>query len=304
MKPVMLCLLLIALVSGPVSAHRDRPVISATMRGLPREVELFDEHGEGSQSLQILRERLVFNGDGRIRQRETYDGGGRLLFNIAYHYRSSGPLRKMIARDEAGEIQWTQEFRHRNDTLLQESLFGSDGTLEFTELYEYDADGKLVEQARYTGGGIPQWRTVYEYDTESRKTTWTMQYSDGRVLKQGVEERNSEGLIAREILRDEVEQTFQEVQIRYDNRGRVTERRISDAEGVLQAVERLRYDGRDNIVEEVVERFDGTLIRHTVNDYRYDRHGNWIERVTMERERPEFGPMLETERRQVRTIRY
>ncbi len=307
MKPAIWCTVLLAVALQPLSANLEHAVSSADLRIVPRELELFDEVVVDSplrRPRMVLRERLWFSGEGRVHRRKTFDGSGELLLDTAYRYNGGGSLEKIAARNEAGEIQWTHEYRREGSVLVQESHFGPDGTLEYTELYDYDMEDNLVEQARYTGGGIPQWRTVYDYDAQRRETTWTMYYSDGRIMKQGVEERNSQGDVVREVLRDEVEQTFQEVRLRYDGQGRVTERRTYNAEGVLQTVERLRYNEQNNVVEELVERFDGTLIRQKVNDYRYDDFGNWIEKSTVERERPEFGPVLVNETRRIRTFRY
>lgn len=304
MKSALLCFSLLACIIGSLGADSDYVVKNPDVHGSPRELELFEAEQFNSRNGLVLRERMVFSDEGRLRRRNAFDQSGQLLVTTAYRYGAGGHVSEVIARDGAGELQWSHEYRHENDTVLQESHFGPDGSLEFTELYDYDDDGNLIERARYAGGGIPQWRTVYEYNGRENRTTWTMYYSDGRVLRQGVEERNREGLIVREVLRDEVDESFREVHFRYDDTGRVRERRTADANGVLQTVQRLRYDGHDNVIEEVVERFDGTVVRHSTIDYRYDRNGNWIERLTVEREQPEFGPVLETETRQVRTIRY
>ena len=298
MKAVILVALFFHSAVG-VSTEGDYVRRGLEVVGKPDSLELYDvDKG------QVLRESAAYDEQGRIRRRTSFDHTGSFQTRTAYRHNDDGSLSAVTAYDEYDKQLWRHDYRYDGTELQQEIYYNSGGNVEYTELYRYDGNGELIERARYSATGLPQWRTVYEHEPDEHRTVRTVYYGDGRIIRQGVEEYDSEGRKVREIRRDEVEETYEEVHFSYDYRGRLAVERISDAGGVLHSVRRLRYDEHDNVVEDVVETFDGTITRRTSYDYRYDRNDNWIARVWHEREKPEFGPLIETFRTHYRRIDY
>ncbi|TVQ38429.1 MAG: hypothetical protein EA384_09435 [Spirochaetaceae bacterium] len=290
MKPILLVLVLV-LTSVQLHAEGDYVRRGLEVHGTPHALRLYDAHNS-----PVLREQVSFDPQGRIRSRVSYAENGEFRLQTRYERGAAGNLKTVHAYNRSGALQWRHKYRYQDSRVQQKLFFNAAGELEYTDLYRYDRDDNLIEQARYAAGGVPRWRTHYDYEDrnggQGRRVQWTVYYSDGRIIRQGVEKYDEEGRVTREVRRDEVEQTYEEVHYEYDYRGRLVAERTIDARGALESVRRLRYDHRDSIVEEIVSRFDGTVRRRVSYEYRYDEHGNWVERITVEREKPQFGPVL------------
>ena len=298
MKLLGFCTLLI-LISGGLSAEADFIRRGLEVIGDPHSVRLYDVN-----SSAILREEALFNRRGQIKDRKSYTEDGAFQRHTRYQRDDRGNLKTVSAYNQAGDSLWRHEYRYQNARLQQEIVYDASAELNYTDLYSYDSDGNLLELARYASGGVPRWRTQYEHDSVQNRTLWTTYYSDGRLLRQGEEQYDQEGRLVREVHRDEVKETYQEIRYAYDPQGRPISERISDSDGSLLSVRRIRYDDSGNIVEEIESRFDGTVTRRVLYQYRYDEHGNWIERRVSERKKPQFGPVLTTERVHKRVIAY
>ena len=290
MKPTLLLLVLV-LTSVQLHAVGDYVRRGLEVHGTPQALRLYDAH-DGL----VLREQVSFDPQGRIRSRVSYAENGDFRLQTRYERGVGGNLKTVHAYNRSDVQQWRHKYRYQDARVQQKLFYNAADELEYTDLYSYDHDGRLVERARYAAGGVPRWRTHYAYEDRNNgqrsRVQWTVYYSDGRIIRQGVEEHDGEGRVAREVRRDEVEQTYEEVHYEYDYRGRLVAERTINARGELESVRRLRYDDRDSIVEEVVSRFDGTMRRMVTYEYRYDEHGNWVKRVTVEREKPRFGPVV------------
>lgn len=298
MKLLGFCTLLF-LTSAGLSAESDFIRRGLEVIGEPYSVRLYDVN-----SPAILREEAVFNRRGQIKDRKSYTEDGAFQLHTRYQRDDRGNLKTVSAYNQAGDSLWRHEYRYQNTTLQQEVVFAASGELDYTDLYSYDSDGNLLERARYGPGGVPRWWTQYEHDTAQNRMLWTTYYSDGRILRQGEEQYDEDGRLALEVHRDEVKETYQEVRYAYDTQGRPISERTSDSDGSLLSVRRIRYDELGNIAEETESRFDGTLTRRVLYQYRYDERGNWIERTISERKKPQFGPVLTTERAHRRVIVY
>ncbi|TVR32707.1 MAG: hypothetical protein EA404_06855 [Spirochaetaceae bacterium] len=298
MKLLGFCILLF-LTSAGLSAEGDFIRRGLEVSGDPYSVRLYDVNGAA-----ILREEALFNGRARIKDRKSYTEDGAFQLHTRYQRDDRGNLKTVSAYNQAGDSLWRHEYRYQNATLQQEVVYNATGELDYTDLYSYDSDGNLLERARYGPGGLPRWRTQYEHDSVQNRVLWETYYSDGRLLRQGEEQYDQEGRLVREVHRDEIQETYQEVRYAYDQQGRPISERISDSEGSLRSVRRIRYDDFGNIAEETESRFDGRVTRRVLYHYRYDEYGNWIERTITEREKPQFGPVLTTERVHRRTITY
>ena len=298
MKPLGFCILLFVATAG-LSAEGDFIRRGLEVIGEPHSARLYDVN-----AAVILREEVLFNGRGQIKDRKSYTEDGAFRLHTRYQRDDRGNLNAVSAYNQAGDSLWRHEYRYQNAKLQQEVVYDASGELDSTELYHYDSDGNLLERASYGAGGLPRWRTLYEHDTVQNRVFWATYYSDGRLLRQGEQQYDQEGRLVREVHRDEVKETYQEVRYAYDQLGRPISERISDADGSLLSVRRIRYDDFGNIIEETESRFDGTVTRRVLYQYRYDEHGNWIERRVNQREKPQFGPVLRTERVHQRAITY
>ncbi len=273
--------LLTLVMTAPVALAEVTPQVRSELKAEAgaSHVRLF--RSETSEEERLL-EQGFFDPSGRITERVLYTEDGEFSRRIRFTYNDAGDLSGWESRDADGELQWRYVYVYDDDhRVTQEISYDAHGNIEGTELYSYD-DDQLVEEAAYTGEGLPQWRKVYEHDEHSGEIEWAVYFEDGRLLKQGTKFSNPVGRVVREQMRDEVDETFEEVAYSYDAEGRVVRARVNDSEGDLRRVHEYEYDDHGNLILEKERDIPGDSVDKTRNDYRYDQHGNWIELVRTE----------------------
>ncbi len=253
---------------------------------------------------ETLLEQAWFDRDGRVTERVAYDEGGEFNRRIHFSYNDEGDLSGWESRDVDGELQWRYVYLYDEERrVTQEVSYDSSGQIESTELYSYDED-QLVEEAAYSGDGLPKWRKTYDHDEQSGAVDWAVYFEDGRLLKRGTEYLNPVGRIVRERLRDELEDTFEEIAYSYDREGRVRRARVNDADGRLRRVMEYEYDEHGNVTRELERNPDGETVHERRVSYRYDERGNWIERFETETQQDRGGSETRHTTRFRREIEY
>ena len=174
-------------------------------------------------------------------------------------------------------------------------------------LTRYDASNRPVEIVYRTAAQTPLHRIQLAYDSNGR-------LARERVVMEDFESAGSHGTMSagdttRPSPQEQRELTaalkammpegiFMTREYEYDDRGRVSELRTTNM-GLAEQLQVFTYDHHDNVVEEHTQEasreggLDGSGRRRTFNDtssqswnrhqYLYDEHGNWIERITLQR---------------------
>lgn len=302
MKVSSLLVVFVVLLSAPAFGER-LPSIRAELEadGPASHVRL---HRSVNSEPETLLEQAWFDRDGRVTERVAYDEDGEFGRRIGFTYNDDGDLSGWESRDADGELQWRYVYLYDEERrVTQEISYDSHGNMEGTELYSYD-DDQLVEEAAYSGDGLPQWRKTYDHDEQSGLVEWAVYFEDGRLLKRGTKFSNPIGRIVRERLRDELEDTFEEIAYSYDHEGRVTRARVNDADGRLRRVLEYEYDEYDNVTRELERDPAGNTVREKRVRYRYDERGNWTERIKTETQQDPQGTETREETRFRREIEY
>ncbi len=303
-RPIKIPAVLVGLVIAvsPVFAELGLSIRSELKaEGCPSYVRLYRKI---DSEPEVLLEQAWFDSDGRITERVAYDEDGGFGRRIRFTYNDAGDLTGWDSRDSAGRLQWRYAYLYDEDRrITQEISYDSRGNMEGTELYSYD-DDQLVEEAAYTGEGLPQWRKIYEHDEKGERVEWAIYFEDGRLLKRGTKFNNPLGRVVRERLRDEVEDTFEEIAYSYDFEGRVTRVRVTDAHGDLRRTHEYEYDKHGNVILERERDLEGDTVHEVHTRYRYDHHANWIKRVIAEKRIDAAGNETMNEMRYRREIEY
>jgi hypothetical protein len=247
--------------------YREDGKISGTEHGWNGQVSRSTfEYGEAAR----LVETQIWHGDELLgRQAHEYDESGRLIRQVGY------------GRDGA--------------QVIEERSYAPDGShVRVQQLPEGVTDVYCpVDGADYYFSASGAREIVSVYDGEDRFSEMRVQGAKGEVLRRFVLTRDEQGRLVRDELLLEDGTARMTNEYAYDVVGRriATLRRLF---GLEEEREQYSYDDRGNRAEVVTDR------GHTRFAYRYDLHGNWIERLTSQKHEPnpDFTP-ASIERREI-----
>lgn len=135
-------------------------------------------------------------------------------------------------------------------------------------LYDYDLNGKLIENKSYNYRGILTSKGIYKYDDEGREIEYTNYNGDGNVRNSTNKIYNDKGILVKEI--NIFGDDYEEDNFKYNNKGKLVEKTEQDGEK-----ERYFYDKKGNLIkEESIYSFGNAK-----SLYKYDKKGNLIESI-------------------------
>jgi YD repeat-containing protein len=200
----------------------------------------------------------------------------------------------------------------QNGNVTQSVEYNSDGTIycKYNGKYDY-ADNNIesiyvsfdpeirilrkpfiLESVRYSWGEMC--KMTYKIDFKVRPIEQTIFDLMGRELYTITIKRDEKGNVLEENFTDGTVNQY-----KYDNKGNRIEW-ISRSAGGSATITSFKYDESGNIIEMNTDNFFKSTYKfhyeHSTYVYRYDDHGNWIERTEYEHDKPE--------RIVVRTIEY
>ncbi len=209
-----------------------------------------------------LIETHVWNGDEDIgRQVYEYDRSSRLVRQVGY------------GREGA--------------RVLEERTYAPDGShVRVHPLPEGVTDAYCpVDGADYYFSAAGAREMVTSYDREDRLSEMLMKNAEGEVLRRFVLTRDEQGRLVKDELLLEDGAARMTIEYTYDELGRLTATLLRHF-GLEEERLTYSYDDRGNQAEVVTERGQTRYI------YKYDRQGNWIERLASHRLKPnpDFTP--------------
>ena len=246
-------------------------------------VERFDKDNRILESIAyeggtIINQHTLYsyNNNGKISQktyisyRHSEEGD---TTNMVYTYNNSG-LNTRIEEYYNGEIFDFMANEYNEQGLLISATEGEDG---LKTAYAYDKNGKLTEQvAQHT-------LKAYEYDGNGRLASCKT-YENGGIetednvlfLTEGYE-YDEHGRLIKEFGRDAGGPSTLDYDktLRYDEKNRLVELKITDSEGRVERHIFYTYDEKGNMVE-LKKLLDHSLVTE-ISSYIYDEQGNWIE---------------------------
>jgi len=278
---------------------------------IPREVRVYDEAGRLTEdqwwSNEVLTRHVV----------HTYDAGGRPASAVAVD--AVGTKREAeLCRYDANGRRTKLVFLPVPESSGATCLMGSCGPMYGVEGSDvaYSAPGATTRTTTYDEHDRPSEMTFHDANDALVSRVVLSRDQDGRVLSERMEFTGPGGLLGpafdanvpadeRASLRELLETVFEDEALTiathaYDEKGR----RIETVRRMGQLFEErmtVRYNDFDNPVEEVrlevnremgmddgaVKREEGPPhVQHVRFEYRYDAHGNWIERIVRQRMEP------------------
>lgn len=203
-----------------------------------------------------------FNEEGIKIEDGEYDSYNQIQRKRLYRYNDSGKL--IEVRNFNSKDEFTGKTIYRIDikgNLIETSDFNSEGKLMGKIVYIRDDKGNAIETNSYDSMGILNSKFKFEYDRKGRVLE-SIYYGPGGELE---------------------EETY----IKYDSKGRETEVKVITEGSVI--IKNFKYENKEKDDLTAMIKFENYLIMSkTIYKYKYDENGNWIEKISIEDEKPKI----------------
>jgi len=197
-----------------------------------------------------------YDDSGKMTEARFRSGSGLLpgLYRLTYNV--EGRLEKITRIRNDGTVHSERINRYNGDMLYSRVVKRNteDGTVLSTYEYRFDGKGNILREV-FRNNAVP-FEMIWEhtYDQVGNKTRTTVYNQFGS--------------------------TVSEVGIAYDERGRKVLERHTGISEHMEYSDLSTYDRYGNVTEHRRLNKDGSLQTLTINEYEYDRHGNWVSKKT------------------------
>jgi hypothetical protein len=188
---------------------------------------------------------------------------GALGQRNVFKYEPYGSKTEFQYIDNAGKLVSITRFKYDdNYNMVSEELYMANGVLDTRYAIKTDEEGRKKEQQTFKmdGNSILNYLYKYNYDNEGRMTEWYCLYPNGNLLWK--------------------------YEYQYDARGNKTEWQVKGGNNQPTQIHRYKHDDNNNMVEENIFNPDGRLVSRFTYTYRFDKAGNWIEKIKYENNQP------------------
>jgi hypothetical protein len=226
-----------------------------------------------------------------------------------------GHVRTVITRYP--QLTTTHQFnREGRLTMLELQPLNRIGAVRYA--YEYDADGRLIEEATFEPDGAVAYRKTFRYgvDDQGRASAHVAVTDDGIFVQAEFASYDRRGWLSEELMltaQGVAEKSlfdargnllyharyFQgrlvlEATYHYDPLDRLKEGRFYGSDGQRLRTDRYRYDQAGHRIEQATDYLRQSHLRKSVVSYEFDAGGNWI-RETIQRWSKKDGSIALTE---------
>lgn len=228
----------------------------------------FDKNG----NLTGISEGFIYYSVGYTRQTYEYDENGNMIEHKTFKSSDSLETKEAYVYDEnGGEIEYNRY--NSKDSLLSKAITKNDEYGDWVEVNVYSAEGDLTYFStckRDEKGNIIEWDSWSQNGSVKGKETY--RYDEhGNVID--FKSYNSDGVLCKN-------ETFN---YKYDEHGLKIEKNCYSEKGILFDKYTYKYDNHGNLVEENNYNSDESLTRKKINNFEYDKSGNWTRKTSLTR---------------------
>lgn len=223
----------------------------------------FGEIKKGARSSSRLENRYYyFNEEGVKIEDGECDSYGQIQRKRLYKYNDSGKLIEVRNFNSKDEFRGKTIYRiDDKGNLIETSDFNAEGQFMGKIIYTRDDKGNAVETNSYDSMGSLNSKFKFKYDRKGRVLE-SIYYGHGGELE---------------------EETY----IKYDGKGKKTEVKVITEGSVI--IKNLKYENKEKDELTAMIKFENYLIMSkTIYKYKYDENGNWIEKISIEDEKPKI----------------
>lgn len=251
--------------------------------------------------------RTVITKEVLVVETDHYDVTGRLLRRIQETSERKDRLSSLIyiltydaegkrvsesVQDAKGAIVKQRVHVHdQRKNRISEVSAWADGTFENASFYYYDDQGHRIEEVHFNAPNLIN-RNSFQYDAQ------------GRVIREMFSRNYTYEQDGEQQVRFQGLDDGYEVTIRYDERGLITEKLISNLQRVRQSRSEFEYDHQRSQVEERIYDTNNVLTERKRYGYEYDPQGNWVSETLEWWELKKPRPQLKRSQMRERAITY
>ena len=228
----------------------------------------------------VTKRYYKFNAAGNCTELTTFLEQESFQGRNVYQYDEAGNNTEIIAYNEDSTLDYkvTYVFDEQGN-MIEFSNYGSSGNLKYRDQRTY---GPGLSFVKHRVGLTPPGSTStyrYTYDSQGRRTSEDYYTDDETKLK-----RRTEWLYSGDTTRETEYNRFGELSGTklsvYDKNSRLIESKINAGYEDMTETH-YKYDTFGNILECIVKDSAGVDMRRSCRcEYKYDKTGNWIKRIT------------------------
>ena len=161
------------------------------------------------------------------------------------------------------------------------------GSLFGKSTYKYDEKGNEIECNSYDSDGSLRTKSTYKYDEKGNEIECNSYDSDGSLRTKSTYNYDEKGNMIEDKWNSyDSDSSFTKATYKYDEKGKRIECNSYDSDGSLSLKATFNYDEKGNIIEINAYDSDGSLFSKSTYKYKFDKTGNWIEKVEIRNDKP------------------
>ena len=171
--------------------------------------------------------------------------------------------------------------------LTQTSGYNLNGDFLGKLTYEIDSQGDLIETNDFNSKNEFMGKTIYTRDNNGNAIETNIYDSMGNLKSKFTSDHDSKGRILESIYYDSNGELLEKKYIKYDNKGRIIERKLIIDTSIF--IQNFKYDNKEtDDLTVMIKSENYSIISETIYTYKYDKNGNWIEKISIEDEVPKI----------------
>jgi len=204
-----------------------------------------------------------------------------LKYHMKYAFNKKGNIESIENYRDGIKLDSREIFEYENGKISKHKIYNSIGTVGKTSLFDYDSNGNLASQKKYTGKEKLQYDTSYLYNQKGQLTIQQKLIpSINYTMKESYKYDDFNNLIVRSKTAriGTTKETF-----RYNSKGLQTKKSEYNAMGELYSV--IVYEYNEQNDKTSLKKYDAanTMNYYENYEYVYDANGNWIEKISSEK---------------------
>ncbi len=221
---------------------------------------------------EISRREASYYADGRVATETIRNDKGEVK-TISHAYDGTNRERRTFIEAD-GSVNRTDEYEFNADGKLLRKVRTKDGVSTVLYEAEYDASGRILKevQCETSSESVTYYTSVFRY-SENGYTMLTITSKDlegNQVIGQSEAE-----YVDGRIVKETRENDLTEFRYEFDAEGRVT-KQVCTENGADTCVRVWTYEDGKTVYTESLFYADGTPHAETTDEFRYDEHGNLV----------------------------
>ncbi len=212
---------------------------------------------------------------GEYKQKEfvQYSNKNSELYN--YKFNDKGLLSEYVIYDKYGNKKYVYKNNYKGEYVQSVDIYSTYGTLTNKQIFKYDKNNYVIEDAFYRANGNLIDKYVFERDKSGNVIKKSLFNSSGSLKTKWTYEYDDNNNRTKMIWYDKYENIEKVYKYNFNSNNELIEINIYDSKGNLKTLEKNTYKDGKKILVEI---YDNSKTLNSVIKYKYDKDNNWIEK--------------------------